>query len=59
MGDPQDVFPSAQHVPHYPQWLFPFCSDQCSSSQRRGLVVVADQTELLYQQGYWASYNVP
>uniref|UniRef100_A0A8C3EKB2 Phospholipase B-like n=1 Tax=Corvus moneduloides TaxID=1196302 RepID=A0A8C3EKB2_CORMO len=24
-----------------------------------GLVVVADQTELLYQQGYWASYNVP
>ncbi|NXD29032.1 PLBLB protein, partial [Spelaeornis formosus] len=25
----------------------------------RGLVVVADQTELLYQQGYWASYNVP
>ncbi|NXE38537.1 PLBLB protein, partial [Ptilorrhoa leucosticta] len=22
-----------------------------------GLVVVADQTELLYQQGYWASYN--
>ncbi|NWI86069.1 PLBLB protein, partial [Pitta sordida] len=24
-----------------------------------GLVVAADQTELLYQQGYWASYNVP
>ncbi|NXW46451.1 PLBLB protein, partial [Nyctiprogne leucopyga] len=24
-----------------------------------GLVVVADQTELLYQQGYWASYNLP
>ncbi|NWX94144.1 PLBLB protein, partial [Nothoprocta pentlandii] len=24
-----------------------------------GLVVVADKTELLYQQGYWASYNVP
>ncbi|XP_069727387.1 putative phospholipase B-like 2 [Phaenicophaeus curvirostris] len=24
-----------------------------------GLVVTADQTELLYQQGYWASYNVP
>ncbi|KGL77252.1 Putative phospholipase B-like 2, partial [Tinamus guttatus] len=25
----------------------------------RGLVVVDDKTELLYQQGYWASYNVP
>ncbi|NXK48824.1 PLBLB protein, partial [Chauna torquata] len=24
-----------------------------------GLVRVADKTELLYQQGYWASYNVP
>ncbi|XP_033924171.1 putative phospholipase B-like 2 [Melopsittacus undulatus] len=24
-----------------------------------GLVVVADRTELLYQQGYWASYNLP
>uniref|UniRef100_A0A8C0EHG7 Phospholipase B-like n=1 Tax=Bubo bubo TaxID=30461 RepID=A0A8C0EHG7_BUBBB len=24
-----------------------------------GLVVAADQTELLYQQGYWASYNLP
>ncbi|XP_015733652.1 putative phospholipase B-like 2 isoform X6 [Coturnix japonica] len=24
-----------------------------------GLVIVADKTELLYQQGYWASYNVP
>ncbi|XP_064024465.1 putative phospholipase B-like 2 isoform X2 [Pogoniulus pusillus] len=24
-----------------------------------GLVMVADQTELLYQQGYWASYNLP
>ncbi|NXO99249.1 PLBLB protein, partial [Certhia brachydactyla] len=24
-----------------------------------GLVVVADKTELLYKQGYWASYNVP
>ncbi|XP_008933284.1 PREDICTED: putative phospholipase B-like 2, partial [Merops nubicus] len=24
-----------------------------------GLVVVGDQTELLYQQGYWASYNLP
>ncbi|XP_017686845.1 PREDICTED: putative phospholipase B-like 2 [Lepidothrix coronata] len=24
-----------------------------------GLVVEADLTELLYQQGYWASYNVP
>ncbi|XP_009082848.1 PREDICTED: putative phospholipase B-like 2, partial [Acanthisitta chloris] len=24
-----------------------------------GLVVTADRTELLYQQGYWASYNVP
>ncbi|XP_074015954.1 putative phospholipase B-like 2 [Numenius arquata] len=24
-----------------------------------GLVVVADETELLYQQGYWASYNLP
>lgn len=27
--------------------------------RRRGLVVAADQTELLYQQGYWASYNLP
>ncbi|XP_042661575.1 putative phospholipase B-like 2 isoform X2 [Tyto alba] len=24
-----------------------------------GLVVAADQTELLYQRGYWASYNLP
>uniref|UniRef100_A0A6G1RE91 Phospholipase B-like n=1 Tax=Hypotaenidia okinawae TaxID=2861861 RepID=A0A6G1RE91_9GRUI len=24
-----------------------------------GLVMAADQTELLYQQGYWASYNLP
>uniref|UniRef100_A0A8B9CMM5 Phospholipase B-like n=1 Tax=Anser brachyrhynchus TaxID=132585 RepID=A0A8B9CMM5_9AVES len=24
-----------------------------------GLVMVADKTEVLYQQGYWASYNVP
>ncbi|POI30540.1 hypothetical protein CIB84_005710 [Bambusicola thoracicus] len=24
-----------------------------------GLVMVADKTELLYKQGYWASYNVP
>ncbi|XP_049661502.1 putative phospholipase B-like 2 [Accipiter gentilis] len=24
-----------------------------------GLVVAADRTELLYQQGYWASYNLP
>lgn len=42
-----------------PSGFFPLCSDLCSSSQHRGLVVVADQTELLYQQGYWASYNVP
>ncbi|XP_019349178.2 putative phospholipase B-like 2 [Alligator mississippiensis] len=24
-----------------------------------GLMISADKTELLYQQGYWASYNVP
>ncbi|KAK2538122.1 hypothetical protein Q9966_005883 [Columba livia] len=24
-----------------------------------GLVMAADRTELLYQQGYWASYNLP
>lgn len=36
-----------------------FCSDRCPSSRRRGLVMVADKTEVLYQQGYWASYNVP
>ncbi|NXJ80244.1 PLBLB protein, partial [Trogon melanurus] len=24
-----------------------------------GLVMAADQTELLYKQGYWASYNLP
>lgn len=38
---------------------FPVSSNGCSSSQRRGLVVAADRTELLYQQGYWASYNLP
>ncbi|KAL7986762.1 hypothetical protein Chor_013045 [Crotalus horridus] len=24
-----------------------------------GMVITADKTELLYQEGYWASYNVP
>lgn len=38
---------------------FAFCSDRCPSSCCRGLVMVADKTEVLYQQGYWASYNVP
>lgn len=28
-------------------------------SRCRGLVMAADRTELLYQQGYWASYNLP
>lgn len=40
-------------------FYFAFCSDRCPSSCRRGLVMVADKTEVLYQQGYWASYNVP
>ncbi|XP_039188557.1 putative phospholipase B-like 2 [Crotalus tigris] len=27
--------------------------------QLPGMVITADKTELLYQEGYWASYNVP
>lgn len=58
-GDPQCVFLQPSMSPTIPSGFFPLCSYQCPSSQHRGLVVVADKTELLYQQGYWASYNVP
>lgn len=56
-GTPTWVAPLPSTSP--PLSVLDFCSDRCSSSQHRGLVVVADRTELLYQQGYWASYNVP
>lgn len=58
-GTPCMCSPQPSMSPTVSSGFFPLCSDQCSSSQHRGLVVVADKTELLYQQGYWASYNVP
>lgn len=57
-GPPPGLAPFPARPP--PSLLdFIVCSNGCSSSRRRGLVVAADQTELLYQQGYWASYNLP
>lgn len=58
-GDPHLGCSPSQRVSCPPPAGFPTLSNGCSSSQRRGLVVAADRTELLYQQGYWASYNLP
>ena len=57
--DLQQGHPPSQHDHPSSRLDFTACSDQRSSSRRRGLVMAADRTELLYQQGYWASYNLP